>query len=136
MEKLSSILASSPRVKSVDLSNAHPVRPGAPAFGAPVGSAVGDRLSLSPEGKDMALREAMAQQGPHINSRNQLAKELTRAYFENRLKTDQFEPMAAAEAGVIDTAEEFSGRAPTTGTAVPASEPKGSRVKPPMDIEA
>lgn len=38
MQKISGIIPSSPRVASTDLSVAKAVRPGAPTFGAPVGS--------------------------------------------------------------------------------------------------
>ncbi len=37
MEKISGIIPSNSRVKTVDMSEAHPVRPGTPAFGRPIG---------------------------------------------------------------------------------------------------
>ena len=55
MEKLSSILPASPRVKSVDTSESAPARPGAPAIGRPAGrNTVKDRLSISADAKEMA----------------------------------------------------------------------------------
>lgn len=48
MDKISSILPSSARVTSVDMQDAHPVRPGTPSFGRPVGvSHLRRNLSMS-----------------------------------------------------------------------------------------
>ncbi len=50
MEKISGILPASPRTKVAEVSSAQPARPGAPAFGRPMGrNSLGDRITLSKE---------------------------------------------------------------------------------------
>lgn len=50
MEKISGILPASPRTKVAEISSAQPARPGAPAFGRPMGrNSLGDRITLSKE---------------------------------------------------------------------------------------
>lgn len=86
MEKLSSILPGSPRVKSVDLKNAAPARPGAPLFGRPNGSVSSDRVSLSAEARDMAFQETLgAGRNPREMAQTQIAKDVTKKFFETRL---------------------------------------------------
>jgi hypothetical protein len=83
MDKLSNVLPTSPRVKSVDLRDAHPMRPGAPGFGTPTGSTSHDRLSISETARDQALQERMA--APMETARAKIASEVTRNFFENRI---------------------------------------------------
>ena len=45
MEKISGIIPATPRVVSVDLSEARPLRPGVPSFGRPVGITNQERVS-------------------------------------------------------------------------------------------
>lgn len=50
MEKISGILPASARTKVADISASQPARPGAPAFGRPMGkNSLGDRITLSRE---------------------------------------------------------------------------------------
>ena len=54
MEKISGILPPSARTKAVDIAAAQPARPGAPAFGRPMGkNSLGDRVTLSRELEQM-----------------------------------------------------------------------------------
>lgn len=48
MQKISGIIPASPRTKVADVSMSQPARPGAPAFGRPMGkNSLGDRITLS-----------------------------------------------------------------------------------------
>ncbi len=107
MEKLSGILPSSPRVKSVDLKNAQPARPGAPLFGRPNGTVSSDRVSLSSAAKDMAFKETLGARNPREGAQVQIAKDVTRKFFETRLD----EPVVAVTA--LDR-QEVSMDAPTS----------------------
>lgn len=50
MDKISGILASSPRIQRADVSTSQPARPGAPMTGRPEGkNSLGDRITLSKE---------------------------------------------------------------------------------------
>lgn len=46
MEKISSIIPNNSRVKSVDVQDSHPVRPGTPSFGRPVGTTAQGREQM------------------------------------------------------------------------------------------
>jgi hypothetical protein len=60
MEKISGIIPASPRTKVVDTSKAQPARPGAPAFGRPMGkNSLGDRITLSKIAEEMKAAEAL-----------------------------------------------------------------------------
>lgn len=60
MEKISGVIGASPRLKSVDLQNSPPVRPGAPSFGQPVGEVtLARRKDLTTAQKANILREQM-----------------------------------------------------------------------------
>ena len=90
MEKLSSILPSNPRIKSVDLKDAKPVRPGAPSYGIPVGTnSVQDRVTI--RGQD--IQESMTYRNPKEMRSAKIAEEVTRKFFENRIE----KPMATSE---------------------------------------
>jgi capsular polysaccharide biosynthesis protein len=87
MEKLSSILPASPRVKSVDLSEAKPRRPGSPNFGVPEGStsSVRDRVSVSSRIPSESIKENVTYKNPRDLKSAKLANEVTKNFFENRL---------------------------------------------------
>ncbi|MEI7973957.1 MAG: hypothetical protein WCH11_06280 [Bdellovibrio sp.] len=89
MEKISGILPSRPRLKSVDLQSAHPIRPGVPSFGRPVGSTSvqRDRVNLSMQARELAS-QAMAftpKQASEL-SKTALADKLGRDFFASRLE--------------------------------------------------
>lgn len=107
MDKLSNLLPASPRVKSVDLKNAKPVRPGAPNFGAPNGmtSKDRDRISLSDEGKDLAFQDSMGMKNPREGLRAQMAEEVTKRFFETRLNQPEPNQLARGERVALETVE-------------------------------
>jgi len=87
MEKMSSILAASPRIKAVDLEEDHPVRPGAPSFGRKEGSTASqrDKVTVSPEAKEMAFAETMAAKNPHKEEAIQNRAKNTDKFFSSKL---------------------------------------------------
>ncbi len=107
MDKLSSVLPTSPRVKSVDLKNAKPVRPGAPLFGSPIGSTSKDRdrMLISEEGKEMAFNETLAMKNPREMQRAQMVEDVTRKFFETRLNQPEPTQLARGERVALDAAE-------------------------------
>jgi hypothetical protein len=87
MDKLSSILGTSPRVKSVDLTDAHPVRPGTPAFGRPVGTtSIRDRFTVSENAKDLALQDTLGFKNTKESRQAKIAEDVTKKFFETRLQ--------------------------------------------------
>lgn len=97
MDKISSILPSSSRVKSVDLSEAPPVRPGAPANGRAEGrNSIRDRFTLSEQAKDLALKDTLTYKNPKESMRAKMVEQLGNKFFETRLKPvadEQSEPI-------------------------------------------
>lgn len=92
MEKLSSILPGSARVKSVDMRDAKPRRPGAPSFGAPEGrNTVQDRVTLSQAAATAAgetIRDKVMDKPNYTAKEFQSAKsvdDVTNNFFETRL---------------------------------------------------
>lgn len=83
---MSSILPSNARVTSVDMSDAHPVRPGAPKNGAPEGTtSVKDRVTLNSSAKDAAIRETLTYKNPKEAKRAKIAEAVTKKFFETRV---------------------------------------------------
>jgi len=96
MEKLSSILATSPRVQSVDTSDTPPARPGAPTFGRPAGGAtIRDRFSVSQDAKDLAFKETLAGTNPKESASSKVVTDMTKKFFENRVA--EVKPVASSE---------------------------------------
>ena len=87
MEKLSSILPSNARLKSVDLEDAHPVRPGIPTHGRPVGmtSSQRDRITISPQAKENAFNETLARKNPRMDKNAEIVKTVTDNFFNKRV---------------------------------------------------
>ena len=82
MEKISGIIPASPRTKAVDTSNSQPARPGAPAFGRPMGkNSLGDRITLSKVAEEMRAAEALtpSTEGPATAAPTQAAMPATAA---------------------------------------------------------
>jgi hypothetical protein len=90
VEKISSILGASPRVKAVDLDAEHPVRPGAPAFGRKEGttSSQRDKVTISPAAKEAAFAETMAAHDPRKDESSKMRVQNTDKFFES--KQEQF----------------------------------------------
>lgn len=105
MEKLSGILPSNARLKSVDLSEAHPVRPGTPAAGRPVGTtSIKDRFTVNSAEKDFALKETLTYKNPKETARAKIAESITNRFFETRLE----EPSKIDDFTTQDLGAEFS----------------------------
>ncbi len=86
MEKISSILPSNARLKSVDLDQSAPVRPGVPAMGRNVGrSSTKDRFAVSQEAKDLAFQETLGGRNPKEAAHAKIADDMARKFFEQRV---------------------------------------------------
>ena len=87
MEKISTIFASSPRVRAVDTEDSPPARPGAPKAGRLSGASPGDhdRVTLSPVAKEAAFNETMARHKPSDEVGRQIIEKSTKDFFENRM---------------------------------------------------
>ncbi len=91
MDKISSILPASPRMKVAELSAAQPARPGAPLMGRPEGkNSMGDRITLSKEMEKMretgelpALEPAPTYKNTAENSKKQAIDDLNKKFFSN-----------------------------------------------------
>ena len=85
MEKISSILPSNARIKSVDMKTSHAARPGAPAFGRMMGrTSSEDRVSFSD--MDSMSENLNAGYNPKEARQVKIAEDITNKFFENRLK--------------------------------------------------
>lgn len=91
MEKISSILPSNSRVKSVDLEDSHPVRPGTPTFGRKEGwNSAKDKVTLSSVGVDAEKGvppspKEIVYKNPREVSRAKMVEEVNRKFFNTRL---------------------------------------------------
>jgi hypothetical protein len=86
MEKLSGILPSSPRIKSVDLDEAPPARPGAPRFGKKQGrNTIADQVTLSAQAKALADASIQGARDPKEIARGKMVDEISKNFFETRL---------------------------------------------------
>ncbi|MFN7262519.1 MAG: hypothetical protein ACK5RO_10955 [Pseudobdellovibrionaceae bacterium] len=103
MEKLSGILPSNARLKSVDTKDSKPVRPGAPDFGRPKGSnSVQDRMNISAQALQLAADDHLAFKDAKEATRTQIVKDVTEKFFNNRLK----ETLPATEKALADETDE------------------------------
>ncbi len=106
MEKISSILPSNRRIKSVDLEDSHPIRPGVPTFGRRVGtSAVADRVSLSRNAPIDALKDTLTYRNPKEAARAKMVNEISTKFFSTRLTPTKPEP-SLEPLKIPDVAEE------------------------------
>ena len=106
MEKISSIIPSSARVQSVDLGSSHPIRPGQPSFGRPVGTS-----TLAGETRAETIAADAAEQ-KKMRDQEKMVQTLTDAFFMNQVKKSE-----VASAPVADPLT-------VAPQAVAASEPK------------
>ncbi|MDG0815450.1 hypothetical protein [Bdellovibrio svalbardensis] len=91
MEKISSILPASPRMKVAELSASQPARPGAPLMGRPEGkNSMGDRITLSKELERMresgdlpGLEPAPTYKNTAENSKMKTIEDLNKKFFQN-----------------------------------------------------
>lgn len=131
MEKLSSILPASARVKSVDLSEAKPRRPGAPSFGTPVGTtAAKDRVTLT-------SAEDAAKEAPTYKNKDargaKIANDIATKFFETRLLKEELgtKPRSEAVAEVLtqDPAIESEPQVPDRYDESEASMPNNANLR-------
>jgi hypothetical protein len=115
LDKISSILPSNARIKSVDLEGSQAARPGAPTLGRHEGiSTVKDRVSLSEAARGQALRDSFKETlgGARAKdaARAKMVAEMTRNFFDNRVKTvAEPEPVSEGIAeSTMQSAEEFA----------------------------
>lgn len=85
MEKISGILPSNSRIKSVDMKGAHPQRPGTPNFGQKMGTTSQDRMTLSQLATEKAMQESLATYNPREAKHAKIAEDMTRNFFDNRV---------------------------------------------------
>ncbi len=87
MEKLSSILPSNARIRSVDTKDSKPARPGAPSFGRPAGDvSVRDRFTVSKEAVDRAAQDLSALRDGKEFARAKMVEDISNKFFETRLQ--------------------------------------------------
>ena len=111
MEKISSILPTSARVKSVDLEDSHPIRPGTPTFGRRVGSTssqrVQDKVSISEKAKELLQTETIAGKNSKEDKGAKIADDITKKFFMTRLEKPKAQPDFVTE-DVQDLASEVT----------------------------
>lgn len=85
LDKISGILPSNSRLKSVDMKGAHPVRPGVPTYGNPTGStsSIRDRISISAQNGE---GDSVTYRNPREAYHSQIAEQMSKKFFDTRLK--------------------------------------------------
>lgn len=97
MQKISGILPTNARIKSVDVKNSQASRPGAPNFGQRMGSTAADRLSLSEEATDRMMNESLSNYNPKEARHAKIAENMSKNFFDTRLDTKLREPNEESE---------------------------------------
>lgn len=109
MEKISGIISPSARLKSTDLQNSPPVRPGAPSFGRPLGEVtLAQRKDLTTAQKANMLREQMIEDKKRFREQ-QMVEDLTNRFFMNQIDQRAIMPQQA-QAEVPIQLEEMDGQ--------------------------
>jgi len=140
MEKLSSILPASPRVQSVDMADAHAVRPGVRSYGRPIGAnPIKDRLTISQQAKDVAFQETLGTINPREAKSVKIADDMSKKFFETRL-TDGIKGRPASEE-TQERGTDLDSTAPPQPEAIPMQTPTspaapGTVAGANLDIEA
>ncbi|GIL17697.1 MAG: hypothetical protein BroJett040_14480 [Oligoflexia bacterium] len=99
MEKISSIIPSNARIKSVDMEDSHPVRPGTPTFGRREGTTANlraaerDRVSISSKAREVMKQETVAGRNPREDASVKIVDTITRNFFNTRVKPKE-EPLS------------------------------------------
>lgn len=98
MEKISSIIGASPRLKSADLSNSPPVRPGAPSFGQPIGEVnnIAHRKDLTTAQKANMIREQMIEDKKRFKEQ-EAVENLSEKFFMNKMEQESIEIPSSIE---------------------------------------
>lgn len=113
MEKISRIIPSNARTRSVDVSNSQPVRPGAPSWGRPTGR-VTRAASLAEDPVDRVTRSTATKAGdiltetPIYNKRAELARakvveDLAQKFFETNPKKVGFDAGTVKSEEVLES---------------------------------
>lgn len=86
MEKISGIIGASPRLKSADLQNSPPIRPGAPSFGQPIGEvSIAHRKDLTTAQKANMIREQMIEDKKRFKEQETI-ENLSEKFFMNQME--------------------------------------------------
>ena len=137
MDKLSSILPTSPRVQNVDLSDSPPVRPGTPTFGRAVGAnTIKDRMSLSQEAKDIAFKDTLAGMNPKEAKSAKIADDVSKKFFETKASVDAIKSRPASEETMERTVELEENLPQQVQVKVPSQAAVGSRPGERLNLEA
>lgn len=109
MDKISGIIPSNARTRSVDTSNSQPVRPGAPTYGRPEGrvtKAVEDKVTLSSVAAERPLEKPPTyDRGLTEAKKTKIARDMTDRFFaENFPHKEENNGMSLSE----DLAEQVS----------------------------
>lgn len=111
MEKISGILPASARTKVAEVASAQPARPGAPAFGRPMGrNSLGDRITLSKQIEEMRqtgqLPEPEASpvyRNPAEAKKVKVIEDLNRKFFANPKDIAREDDLAKSEEALKKT---------------------------------
>lgn len=105
MEKISRILAPSARVVASEVADSQPARPGAPAFGRPMGkNSLGDRLTLSKKALESQVTGLPPQAEIPTTYKNSV--ESSKLKMIEKLNQDFFNPKLEARGGQTTTSSE------------------------------
>lgn len=80
MVKISSILPSTARVASTDMSDAHPIRPGVPSFGRPMGRSAGADFRASSQ---LSMKDIRTQKE---YEHSKIVNDITNDFFMNKTR--------------------------------------------------
>lgn len=112
MEKISHIVRGNARVASTDLKNAAPVRPGAPAFGRPMGESTAINSSaLTTAARAVALHNEIVE-GKKARPGEEVIQGMANDFFMNRIRQPE---LATSPVGTdVSAAEGLSAPSGTT----------------------
>ena len=113
MEKISGIIPASPRTRVADTSGAQPARPGAPAFGRPMGkNSLGDRITLSKQMEEMKATGALPEpelapvyKNPTEAKRVKVVEDLNAKFFANPKSEAREGNMTKSEEALMKTTD-------------------------------
>lgn len=138
MDKISRIVPSSARVQSTDLDEAHPVRPGVPAFGRAEGHSSKDRVTLSTLKNVEDPLEFKPYRNTPENAKAKIVEEMNAKFFGSNARTSSLgmakEQSDMIRGEVLAQAEELSSgevetalnRARTQASTAPVRNPVSS----------
>lgn len=117
MDKISGIIPSNARTRSVDVSSSQPVRPGAPTYGRPTGR-VTQAMTVAPEDRfTVSATDAIPSKSSAVYnnkaelSRAKIVEDLQKKFFEGNAKSSVRETdltMSEEKIGQIDEAQSFA----------------------------